>query len=376
MSITVTETKTNVNGQANENGAASLRLTAPVKTVPLKLSGALDGYAHKEITPVIGTEFPDANVADMLHAPNADELLRDLAVMVSQRGFCIFRHQSNLSIADEKLLCHRLGQLTTRPYTSSLYIHPVNQMELADGSIDPEVMSPSRNTKNKLYIREGGYSKGSERNQSRADGWHTDGSFEHVPPDYTLLHMVKVPVEGSGGDTMFASAYEAYDLLSPPMKKFLESLNATFMPWDHKPENIINHMWKGTRGAPENQGPELRASHPCVRTNPVTGWKSLFAFGHHLEEFEGLGDVENRIMKEFVQRLITENHQLQARVRWEQDDLVIWDNRAVYHSATYDYGGIKGGKRIGNRVCGVGEIPYLDPRSSGRRYALGMDYLA
>lgn len=162
-------------------------------------------------------------------------------------------------------------------------------MELADGSIDPEVMSPSRNIKNKLYIREGGYSK---RNQSRADGWHTDGSFENVPPDYTLLHMVKVPVEGSGGDTMFASAYEAYDILSPPMKKFLEGLNATFMPWDHKPENIIDHMWKGTRGAPENQGPELRASHQCVRTNPVTGWNSLFAFGHHLEEFEGLGDVE------------------------------------------------------------------------------------
>ncbi|KAF5017121.1 hypothetical protein F66182_10995, partial [Fusarium sp. NRRL 66182] len=142
MSITVTETKKNVNGQANENGAGSLTLTAPVKTVPLKLSGALDGYTRKEITPVIGTEFPDANIVDMLHAPNADELLRDLAVMVSQRGFCIFRHQSNLSIADEKLLCHRIGQLTTRPYTSGLYIHPVNQMELADGSIDPEVMSP------------------------------------------------------------------------------------------------------------------------------------------------------------------------------------------------------------------------------------------
>lgn len=31
------------------------------------------------------------------------------------------------------------------------------------------------------------------------------------------------------------------------------------------------------------------------------------------------------MMKEFVQRLITENHQLQARLRWEQDDLVIWD---------------------------------------------------
>lgn len=339
MSTTVTNTKTKVNGQTNGvvNGHANddgvpLRLsTPPVHTVPLQLAGALDGYARREITPVIGTEFKDANLVDMLHAPNADMLLRDLAVLVSQRGFCVFRGQSNLSIADEKMLAHRLGQLTTRPYTSGLYIHPVNQMETADGTIDPEVMSPSRDTKKKLYIREGGYSKGSERNQSRADGWHTDGSFENVPPDYTLLHMVKVPAEGSGGDTMFASAYEAYDLLSKPMKTFLEGLNAVFMPWDHRPENIIGHMWKGTRGAPENYGAHLRAVHPCVRTNPVTGWKGLYAFGHHLDEFEGLGDVENRMLKEYVQRLVTENHQLQARVRWEQDDLVIWDNRAVYH---------------------------------------------
>lgn len=332
----MTESKTIANDHANGGNTVAIKgqlSTPPIQTVPLKSSGTLNSYSLKEITPVIGSEFLDANVVDMLRAPNADKLLRDLAILVSERGFCVFRKQSNLSIADEKLLCHKLGQLTTRPYTSGLYIHPVNQMENTDGSVDPEVMSPSRNVKKKLYIREGGYAKGSERNQSRADGWHTDGSFEHVPPDYTLLHMVKVPVEGSGGDTMFASAYEAYDLLSPLMKKFMEGLNAVFMPWDHKPENILDHMWKGTRGAPENQGAHLKALHPCIRTNPVTGWKSLFAFGHHLDAFEGMGDVESRMMKDFVQRLVTENHQLQARVRWEQDDLVIWDNRAVYHAS-------------------------------------------
>jgi hypothetical protein len=47
-------------------------------------------------------------------------------------------------------------------------------MGLPDRSIDTEVMSPSRNTREKLYVREGGYLKGSERNLSRADGQHTD----------------------------------------------------------------------------------------------------------------------------------------------------------------------------------------------------------
>jgi alpha-ketoglutarate-dependent taurine dioxygenase len=30
------------------------------------------------------------------------------------------------------------------------------------------------------------------------------------------------------------------------------------------------------RGAPDNVGNALRAIHPVIRTNPVTGWKSLF----------------------------------------------------------------------------------------------------
>jgi alpha-ketoglutarate-dependent taurine dioxygenase len=111
----------------------------------------------------------------------------------------------------------------------------------------------------------------------------------------------------------------------------LEGLNPTFMPPHHTPERVKERLWPAPRSAPVNVGAHLRATHPCIRTNPVTGWKSLYAFGHHLERIEGLGDVENRMMLEFTTRLITENHQLQARVRWEKDDLVVWDNRAVYH---------------------------------------------
>ncbi|KAI0138874.1 hypothetical protein GGR57DRAFT_509660 [Xylariaceae sp. FL1272] len=76
------------------------------------------------------------------------------------------------------------------------------------------------------------------------------------------------------------------------------------------------------------------------------------------------------MMKEFTTRLVTENHQLQARVRWKKDDLVVWDNRAVYHCATYDYGGR--GRRRAVRVCGCGEVPYLDSKSTGRRQALSI----
>lgn len=114
------------------------------------------------------------------------------------------------------------------------------------------------------------------------------------------------------GDTLFASAYEVYDLLSEPYQKFLEGLTATFMPPHHKPSNIESRMWKGPRGSPENVGAELRASHRCVRTNPVTGWKYVYAFGHHLEAFDGLADVESRVIKEHLERLVTDNAHLQV----------------------------------------------------------------
>lgn len=46
----------------------------------------------------------------------------------------------------------------------------------------------------------------------------------------------------------------------------------------------------------------------------------------------------------------------------------IWDNRSVFHTATFDYEGQ--GERFGNRAVGLGERPYLDPQSSTRREAL------
>jgi hypothetical protein len=56
--------------------------TAPAKLVkaPMQLSGSLDKFESFDVTPVIGKEFPKANLAQWLEAPNADELIRDLAI--------------------------------------------------------------------------------------------------------------------------------------------------------------------------------------------------------------------------------------------------------------------------------------------------------
>jgi hypothetical protein len=57
---------------------------------PLKLSGSLDAFEQFDLTPIIGREFPTANLVDWLNSPNSDNLLRDLAI-TSETSSCLNR---------------------------------------------------------------------------------------------------------------------------------------------------------------------------------------------------------------------------------------------------------------------------------------------
>lgn len=102
--------------------------------------------------------------------------------------------------------------------------------------------------------------------------WHTDSQFENIPGDYAVLRMVELP--RTGGDTVWASGYDVYDRLSPPMRAFLSTLTFTAGQKD-KYEAIAaaNGLawYTDPRGAPENVGKEVTATHPVIRTNPVSG---------------------------------------------------------------------------------------------------------
>jgi hypothetical protein len=52
------------------------------RAAPLTKTGALDGkFKFEDTTPVIGREYPEVNIVeDLLGAPDADELIRDLAI--------------------------------------------------------------------------------------------------------------------------------------------------------------------------------------------------------------------------------------------------------------------------------------------------------
>uniref|UniRef100_A0A8H7XNF0 TauD/TfdA-like domain-containing protein n=1 Tax=Psilocybe cubensis TaxID=181762 RepID=A0A8H7XNF0_PSICU len=301
--------------------------------------GSLANFAHYDATPHIGTVFSDASVqlSQLLAAPNADVLIKDLATLVSQRGVVFFKAQ-DIDIETQKLLATRLGELTGKPADSKLHRHPLTEdgSELGD---DVQVISSAV-----VFPRERALA---------SRGWHSDVTFEPVPSDYA-----------------WASAYEAYDRLSPAYQKFLEGLTAVH---DAEQFHVAAKLRgfeipAGPRGSPLNVGSELTAVHPVIRTNPVTGFKGLFVNKNFTKRIVELTSDESADVLNYLAVHVAENHDLQVRYRWEKNDVAIWDNRSTFHTATPDYDGL----RVGNRVVSVGEKPFFDPASKSRREALGI----
>ncbi|KAK1973545.1 TfdA family taurine catabolism dioxygenase TauD [Colletotrichum cereale] len=340
---------------------------------PLKPTGALDRFEHFDVTPVIGREYPTVDLKELMRAPNSDELIRDLAITISQRGVVFFRKQDNIDNELQKELVQRLGELSGKPSTSKLHIHPLNNSERG-GTQDDEisVISSAQSKKLDLY-RFLGY----DQKQSQKGQWHSDITFEPVPSDYSLLRLTQLP--RTGGDTLWASGYEVYDRISKPLQGFLETLTATYAQpgFNATAEKNGFKLYAAARGAPENVGEVLEAVHPVVRTNPVTGWKSIFAAGHHAARINGLSNEESRHFLGWFMQLIVENHDLQVRHRWQNvNDIAIWDNRSAYHAATPDYLNEGLGERRGERAVSLGERPYFDPQSLSRREALWAEAMA
>lgn len=156
---------------------------------PLQLSGALDAYESFDVTPIIGHEFVNVDLAEWLRAPNSDALLRDLAITVARRGVVFFRAQDGMTNDLQKELVQRLGELSGKPPTSKLHIHPVHNAT-THGTQDDEISLISSKQAQQLY-----------KNRARPSGriqWHSDITFEPVPSDYSLLRMTQLPKTGGG----------------------------------------------------------------------------------------------------------------------------------------------------------------------------------
>ncbi|GAA5867083.1 hypothetical protein JCM3774_004386 [Rhodotorula dairenensis] len=326
---------------------------------PLEFSGALNEskYPREELTPAVGERF-DAGVRlkEILALPKeeADALLRDLAILISYRGVVFFQDQHDLEKEDIGRLALRLGELAGKPEDSTLHIHPTQKLTetgLPLGKIDAKADAEGR----QISFQHEGFS-------SRA--YHSDIAFEPRPALFTILQMHTLPK--SGGDTLWSSNYNTYDRLTPRYQKFLEGLTALNDADRFRKQAAENGFKLRTepRGSPLNAGGAFQASHPVIRTNPVTGLRSVYVNPTFTKRINELSEEESRSVLEYLFRVQIENHEDHVKYKWNKYDVAIWNNSVVNHLATFDFGNAD---RQGDRAVVVGETPYFDPASIGRR---------
>ena len=160
----------------------------------------------------------------------------------------------------------------------------------------------------------------------RGGGWHTDSPWDTDICKGTQLYGIAIP--SIGGDTLFASMYEAYDTLPDGLKKRIERLKA-------------EHAYGG-RGRRGNEllEPEDRmrppAVHPITRRHEESGRTSLYANPYHILRIQDLGDAESEaLIAELTEHMVKTD--AQYRHKWQVGDIVLWDNRCALHSATGGY---------------------------------------
>lgn len=317
-------------------------------------SGTISAFKPKLVTTAIGDDFgEDIDLSQLLDgSPAADELLRDLSVHVSKRGVCFFHNQS-ISYEQQKEIVVRMAHLTGSPASSSLHVHPVSQ---TDGGKQLAIS-------NKV-IEEHGPTL--FPNLFANHYWHVDSTFEEVGPAYSCLKLREVPE--SGGDTLWCSLFDCVDKLSPSFVAYLETLTA-----EHDAEWYKTYAIKAgipvatNRGSPENSSTTLKASHPVIATHPVTGWKCLTVHRAYTQFIHGMTKQESDLLLEYLYRIISDNHDIQVRFRWEKNSVALWDNRSCAHCVTNDYYGMV---RLGARTLSIGEHAEVNPSSMTKRQAL------
>ena len=161
-----------------------------------------------------------------------------------------------------------------------------------------------------------------DANSKRVAGeeWHSDQSYGEIPPTFSILYQEIVPPNG-GGDTMFLSAYKAYEELSEGMKAYLQGKTATH-----------------TGGKSFDQIPNARPAvvHPIVVRHPESGRKLLFVNPNFTSHINDVPAAESRAILQYIYEHMARPH-WHMRFRWTDHSIAMWDNRCTQHYAIWDY---------------------------------------
>jgi len=181
--------------------------------------------------------------------------------------------------------------------------------------------------------------------------WHADTTYQPRPPKATMLMAVETPP--TGGDTLFACQYKAYETLSDAMKQRLGGLHGVSGSAKNASALRTTHLATGSMSAAERAPDTLTATHPALRRHPRTGRLALYLNRSHTTRFAEMTTDESAPILEALFDHQT-RPEITTRIRWQPGTVVIWDNRSSQHCAINDY---DGHRREMWRITLEGETP-------------------
>jgi taurine dioxygenase len=261
-----------------------------------------EGYRTFELelpTPRIGGLIRDLDLREELSEDCKAELKRALA----ERGV-LFLPGQQITPADHERFARIFGELRER---ETFFGRPEGSpyMEVIDGY---------------------GESKGT-------DVWHTDVSWQPLPPVATCLHAQVLPP--TGGDTIWASMTWAYAELSPRLKSLIDDLTATHT-WEKSISGFVKSLPDGEaiyRRQRQDYPPVVRK---VVERHPVTGLPVLYVNDLYTTHLNGIPRSEAIALLDYLTGLAAVP-EYQVRFKWQPHSVVIWDNLGVQHYAVTDH---------------------------------------
>jgi taurine dioxygenase len=272
------------------------------------------------VTPIsaaLGAEVAGADLADL-----DDATFAAIHAAFLERQVLVFRGQ-HLTPAQYTALARRFGEPAEYPFARGLEGHPEITM----------IVKEAYQTSNF-----GGM-------------WHSDTTYKPDPPKATMLMAVETPP--TGGDTLFACQYRAYETLSDGLKQMLAGLKGVSSSAKNASALRTTHLATGTMSATEEAAQTLTATHPAIRRHPETGRLALYVNRSHTTHFDGWIPEESAALLGYLFTHQT-RPEFTARIRWQPGTVVIWDNRSSQHCAINDY---DGHRREMWRITLEGQVP-------------------
>lgn len=249
----------------------------------------------------LGAEIHGIDLAKPLDSRTTGELTQALG----QHGVIFFRDQK-LSPEQHVAFARNFGPVNVNRFFKAVPGHP----EVAEVRKEPE------------------------QSKNIGGNWHTDHSYDQIPALGSVLLAREVPPRG--GDTVFACMSQAYETLSPGLRKTLEGLRGV-----HSSRHVFGRPQyeREMNGRISNHEAATQdAVHPVVIRHPISGRKVLFVNPGFTTHFEGWTEAESKPLLEAIYAH-ARRPDYQTRFHWQEGSIAFWDNRATWHYAVNDYAG-------------------------------------